>query len=56
MCYNKYIKNDNNSITIVPFNTASGYLPTTYTNNEILDKPVKILGVLKELRRKNFDT
>lgn len=43
----KVIKNDDNTITLKPINPA--YPPRTYGPN---DDPIKILGVVKEIRRK----
>ena len=41
------IKNDNGTITLRPINTS--YPPKTYGKN---DDPIKILGIVKEIRRK----
>lgn len=41
------IKNDNGTITLRPINTS--YPPKTYGKN---DEPIKILGIVKEIRRK----
>lgn len=41
------LKNDNGTITLKPFNT--NYAPTTYGPG---DDPVRILGIVKEIRRK----
>ncbi|MGO3019029.1 MAG: LexA family protein [Anaerococcus sp.] len=41
------IKNDNGTITLMPINTS--YPPKTYGKN---DEPIKILGIVKEIRRK----
>lgn len=41
------IKNENGTITLKPINPA--YPPRTYTEN---DDPIKILGIVKEIRRK----
>lgn len=41
------IKNDNGTITLMPINTS--YLPKTYGKD---DEPIKILGIVKEIRRK----
>ena len=51
----KVIKNED-SITLIPYNTAAGFLPVTFTKEEIETKPVKIIGIVAELRRKNFNT
>lgn len=41
------IKNNNGTITLMPINTS--YPPKTYGKN---DEPIKILGIVKEIRRK----
>ncbi|EGC83412.1 LexA family protein [Anaerococcus hydrogenalis] len=41
------IKNDNGTITLMPINTS--YPPKTYGKD---DDPIKILGIVKEIRRK----
>lgn len=41
------IKNDNGTITLMPINTS--YSPKTYGKD---DEPIKILGIVKEIRRK----
>ena len=41
------IKNENGTITLKPINTS--YAPKTYGKN---DEPIKILGIVKEIRRK----
>lgn len=46
----KQIKKDINGITLVPFNEH--YKPMFYDNNSIKDLPVRILGVVVELRGK----
>lgn len=38
-----------NGITLQPLNNE--YMPVFYTNKEVIEKPVKILGVVKEIRR-----
>lgn len=50
----KLIKREKNGITLTPFNPM--YPKMFYTNEDIINKPVQIIGVLKELRRKNFNT
>lgn len=40
---------NDNGITLQPLN--SKYAPIFYTNDEINSKPVKILGIIKEIRR-----
>lgn len=39
----------NGGITLQPLNNQ--YIPTFYSNEDILSKPVKILGVVKQIRR-----
>lgn len=43
-----------NSITLTPLNplNADGYTPTTYTKEEIINLPVKIIGIAVEKRTK----
>lgn len=41
------IKNNNGTITLMPINTS--YPPKTYSKE---DEPIKILGIVKEIRRK----
>lgn len=43
----------NKTIMLQPLNTE--YLPVTYTNKQIEELPVKILGVVKEIRRKKVN-
>lgn len=38
-----------NGITLQPLNNS--YMPIFYSNDDILNKPVKILGVVKQIRR-----
>ncbi len=47
----KEIKKDPNGIWILPKNPDSDFKPTFYTNQEIIDKPVRIIGVAIEIRR-----
>lgn len=49
----KIVKNSEDGITLVPFNPM--YPKIFYSNYDIQNKPVVIVGVLKELRRKNFN-
>lgn len=49
----KIIKKSEDGITLVPFNPM--YPKIFYSNEDIQNKPVTIVGVLKELRRKNFN-
>lgn len=46
--FKKVIKHDN-GITLQPLNPA--YEPMFFSNKEIEDKPITILGVVKEIRR-----
>ena len=50
----KKIRKDETGITLIPFNPM--YPKMHYTNEDIQSKPVIIVGVFKELRRKNFNT
>lgn len=50
----KKIRKDETGITLIPFNPM--YPKMHYTNEDIQNKPVIIVGVFKELRRKNFNT
>ena len=47
----KKVKKNLTGITLIPFNTGD-YDPLTYSNQQIQDLPVKIIGRLVELRRK----
>ncbi|MBQ8845064.1 MAG: helix-turn-helix domain-containing protein [Clostridia bacterium] len=47
----KEIKKDPNGIWILPHNSNNEFKPTFYTNQEILDTPVRIIGVAVEIRR-----
>lgn len=47
----KRIRRDENGITIVPLNSAK-YTPWYYTNEQIENLPVRILGIAVEVRRK----
>ncbi len=47
----KRLRRDENGITIVPLNSAK-YTPWYYTNEQIENLPVKILGIAVEVRRK----
>ena len=46
----KQIHKSNNSLTLIPFNP--NYTPVTYTNEQILQLPVAIIGKVVELRAK----
>ncbi len=47
----KRIKKESNGIWILPENPYSEFKPTFFTNKEIIDTPVRILGVAIEIRR-----
>lgn len=49
----KRIKKQLNGIMIIPLNenNSTGFTTTFYTNEEILNMPVEILGVVKQIRR-----
>lgn len=46
--FKRVFKSDN-GITLQPLNNE--YMPIFYSNQEVLNKPVKILGIVKEIRR-----
>lgn len=47
----KEIKKDPNGIWILPHNPLSDFKPTFFTNKEIIETPVRIIGVAVEIRR-----
>lgn len=47
----KEIKKESNGIWVLPHNPNSEFKPTFYTNKEIEQLPVRILGVAVEIRR-----
>lgn len=49
----KRIKKQENGIMVIPLNenNSSGFSTTFYTNDEIVNKPVEIIGVIKQIRR-----
>lgn len=47
----KRIKKEPNGLWLNPDNSYSEFKPTFYTNSEVENKPVRILGVIVELRR-----
>ena len=47
----KKVKKDLTGITLIPFN-AGDYDPLTYSNQQIQDLPIRVIGKLVELRRK----
>lgn len=46
--FKRVFKTDN-GITLQPLNNS--YMPIFYSNDDVLNKPVKILGVVKQIRR-----
>lgn len=46
----KRIRRNEKGITLQPLNPA--YDPTFYTNHEVIDLPVRIIGIVVEVRRK----
>ena len=50
----KKIQKDETGITLIPFNPM--YTKVHYTNEDIQNKPVTIVGVFKQLIRRNFNT
>ncbi len=49
----KRIKKQDNGIMVIPLNenNSTGFSTTFYTNDEIINKPVEIIGVIKQIRR-----
>lgn len=47
----KEIKKDLNGIWILPHNPLSDFKPSFFTNKEISEKPIRIIGVAVEIRR-----
>lgn len=49
----KRVKKQKNGIMIMPLNenNSTGFSTTFYTNDEIINKPVEIIGVIKQIRR-----
>lgn len=49
----KRVKKQLNGIMVIPLNenNSTGFTTTFYTNEEILNMPVEILGVVKQIRR-----
>lgn len=47
----KEIRRETNGIWILPHNPNSEFKPKFYSNQEILDLPIRVLGVAKEIRR-----
>jgi len=49
----KRVKKQENGIMVMPLNenNSTGFSTTFYTNDEIINKPVEIIGVIKQIRR-----
>lgn len=49
----KRVKKQENGIMIIPLNenNSSGFTTTFYTNEDIINKPIEIIGVVKQIRR-----
>lgn len=47
----KEIKKESTGLWVLPHNPNSGFKPTFYTNKEVEELPVRILGVAVEIRR-----
>lgn len=49
----KRIKKQDNGIMVIPLNenNSTGFSTTFFTNDEIISKPVEIIGVIKQIRR-----
>lgn len=47
----KEIKKDPMGLWVLPHNPSSEFKPTFFTNQEIIDTPVRIIGVAVEIRR-----
>lgn len=47
----KRIKKESNGIWVLPENPYCDFKPTFYTNKEILETPVRIIGIAIEIRR-----
>lgn len=49
----KRVKKQENGIMVIPLNenNSSGFSTTFYTNEEIANKPVEIVGIIKQIRR-----
>lgn len=48
----KELKKNKDGIELIPYNRM--YAPIKFSNDDIIEKPVKIIGVFEELRRKDF--
>jgi len=49
----KRIRKQENGILVIPLNenNSTGFMPTFFTKKEIIDKPVEVIGVVKQIRR-----
>lgn len=49
----KRVKKQENGIMIIPLNenNSSGFTTTFYTNEDIINKPIEIIGIVKQIRR-----
>jgi len=49
----KRVKKQENGIMVMPLNenNSTGFSTTFYTNDEIVNKPVEIIGIIKQIRR-----
>lgn len=49
----KRVKKQENGIMVIPLNenNSSGFSTTFYTNDDIINKPVEIIGIVKQIRR-----
>ena len=49
----KRIRKQDNGIMVIPLNenNSTGFSTTFFTNDEIISKPVEIIGVIKQIRR-----
>ncbi len=49
----KRVKRQENGIMIIPLNenNSTGFTATFYTNEDIINKPIEIIGVVKQIRR-----
>lgn len=49
----KRVKKQENGIMIIPLNenNSTGFSTTFYTNEDIINKPIEIIGIVKQIRR-----
>lgn len=49
----KRVKKQTNGIMVIPLNenNSSGFSTTFYTNDDIINKPIEIIGIVKQIRR-----